>query len=297
MFLIPRLIARGVLAAPRDESGEAPGDDLASVRRELASLARTWLGRIGRAVPLVVAAVVPALFLLNGASPEMRPPFIRALLGTDVHTPGWLFEQAGVRPVAVYFSLMLHGAGLAVLMAWAITHLRSARLLGRLLARDSVMRVRLRILHPDKCMGLQPISDMVRQSAIVLLLISLTLFLWSAGFLLGGPAEAILANSGFRVTWTCYLVFAPLLFIAPLASARRRMWDIKEETLARLARQIQERDGLETSKELSELYQGAQQASVWPFTWATLSSFVASLGIPLLITVATQIVGRLVRGG
>ena len=36
-----------------------------------------------------------------------------------------------------------------------------------------------------------------------------------------------------------------------------------------------------------------EAASVWPFTFKTVSSFIASLGVPLILTVLTQVLQRL----
>jgi hypothetical protein len=93
-------------------------------------------------------------------------------------------------------------------------------------------------------------------------------------------------------------VFAPLLFFAPLASARRRMWILKEETLKTLGQKIQNASTSDPGAlaALADTYKRTQEANVWPFTWTTLSSFIASLGIPLLVTLASELVARLIKG-
>jgi len=298
-YLLDKLVARGVLTTAPNSTSHAstPADHAqhAQIARIVERVSASPLSRIGALIPFVIAILTPLMFLLNGADPAIRPGFVRAIVGDDRHAVGWLFAEDGIRPIAYYFSVVFHGVGMAVLAAWAFSHLRAARVLRQLFDEANGVRVNLRILHPDGCMGLGPVSELVRHCAVVLVLISLVVFLWTTGFLLVGDGFRALADPGFLTAWGCYVTFAPLLFFAPLVSARRQMWLLKERTLAALGQRIFATPDLEETVKWAGQYAPVQDARVWPFTVATVSSFVASLGGPLVITAISELVKGVVE--
>ncbi len=298
-FLFDKLMARGVLT---------DGRSAATTRARLAEVVddtrRSAAGRLGAALPFVIGGLAAALFLTNGSPPASRWPLLRALVDPEPHSETWLFAAAGVRPVAWYFIPAFHGIALGAVAAWAFGHLRVARVLSRVLRGDAGLDVRLRCPHPDGCMGLSAIADLVNQTVLVLIAISLMLFLWTGGIAVAAaPGDATTstlaaslarlgANEGFVVAWSLYCGFAPLLFFTPLAVARQLMWRTKQETIAAAGMRVMALPPGPERTAADAAYRRIQRAPVWPFTWRTLSSFATSILLPLVLTVLSDIVLR-----
>ena len=279
-FLFDKLITRGVLSHPAGH--EALVEALGRIGHELAG---NWVGRIGSAAPYLVLVVTPVAVLANGVQSS--------------HSGNWLFMKGGgIKPIAWYFVPVFHGVVMAMIAAWAFGHLRVARGLERVMRGEQGLRVQLRVPHPDSCMGLGPVAELVRHCVLILVTLSLLLFLWTGGAT--GTADFAarlrrLTEDDFAIPWTFYCLFSPILFFAPLAAARQTMWTAKQLSLATAGAEVM-RTPLSSEPQPAEvLFTRIDAASVWPFTWRTLSSFASAVLLPLLLAIATELLMRLIR--
>jgi len=287
-FVVDRLVSRGVL----ESIGNSDLDGLFFNHK------LRWKTNAFSAMPPVLAIALFIWFLLNRA---------RASATT------WLFyENDGPRPIAYYYAAIVHGFAVFVLLSWGLLHFRASHKLHRIFKDKKRFRINLVILHPDDCMGLGPISDMVRVTAGVLISISFVLFLWQAGVLYpslrqpgtlysiwqsrieelqasGSTALHNLPGIGTLAAWLGYCVFSPILFFAPLTSAREHMRLKKEKALAELGLELTTKRTIAETERMSKQYRLVQQARVWPFNAKTIASFIATLGTPLLLTLLTEI--------
>lgn len=264
--------------------------------------------RVLSALFATTAILIPILFLINGVHPAEVT---------------WLFySEDKPRALAYYYAFIVHGLAIYILFSWVLLHLRASFVLRRVLREESRFKVNLVILHPDDCMGLGPIGDMVKSAATVLISISFVFFMWQVGSFYSvmtktglSPLASLmrgfsdlqagittkrqdLPTFGILAAWFAYCFFSPLVFFAPLTSARDRMKINKETTLAQLgaklvgAENIVEAENIKDTIEMSQHYRLVQQARVWPFNVKTVVSFIATLGTPLLLTILTEIVKK-----
>ena len=159
------------------------------------------------------------------------------------------------------------------------------------------LRVQLRVPHPDSCMGLGPVAELVRHCVLILVTLSLLLFLWTGGATGTGDFVARLRRlleDDFAVPWSFYCFFSPILFFAPLAAARQRMWTAKQEALAAAGTQVMRTPVASEPQSPEVLFARIEGTSVWPFTWRTLSSFASAVLLPLLLAILTELLIRVV---
>ena len=226
----------------------------------------------------------------------------------------WLFSTPDTpRPVALYFVPLFHGLGIFVFTTWVLHHLRASAILHRILRRESDFVVRLTILHPDDCMGLGPVGDMLKSVAAVLASLGLVFFTWQAGTFYSnvvGPDPSPVAlvleylgkmqsggapTRGFReltmlTAWVAFTFFSPLVFFAPLSSAKEAMQSVKKDALLKLGARLVSVDGVIRDPALVRVFRRVQKARVWPFNVRTVASFVVTIVGPLALTIVTEIV-------
>jgi hypothetical protein len=288
-FLFDKLIARGVLM---HSSGD-PAQAQASVAKIVSSVTSSPLGRLGTLLPIIVAVLTPVLVLTNGSLPAHRWPGLRLLVSGSPHTETWLFGPSGIKAIAWYFVPAFHGLALGMVASWAFGHLRIARVISHVLKRERGLEIRVRCPHPDGCMGLGPIADLAKDTALVLIALSLVLFLWSGGVTVESMMPwSRLSDRWFILAWALYCGFAPTLFFAPLSVARRLMWNTKQRALASAGIHFM---GLTESKarEAAEVeYARIEASPVWPFTWPTLSSFASSIMLPVIVALFSDLAKR-----
>jgi len=286
-FVVDSLVSRGVLESI------CTGD----LHKLFAKHRHRWKTNTLTAIPAVVAIALFIWFLLNHSH--------------SGRSTTWLFYQKDApRPIAYYYAAIVHGFAVYVLLSWGLLHFRASHKLHRIFKDKKRFRINLVVLHPDDCMGLGPISDMVRMTAGVLIAISFVLFMWQVGVfypILGEPGTLYsiwqsrierlqrdhhtdllnLPGMGTLAAWLGYCVFSPILFFAPLTSAREQMQLKKERILAELGFELT-RETTEDTETKFKQYRLVQQARVWPFNVKTIASFIATLGTPLLLTLLTE---------
>lgn len=294
--LLGKLVKRGIVRSRSQPAGTSGDKDaLQPLDDVVAGVREGRLARLAAPLPWVTGVVACVLFFINGNPKWSLFGFLKE------HTPDWLFSEAGIRPVAFYYVPAFLGVGLAIIVMWGMSHIRIARVL-RALFRRKDFEINLTLLHPDGCMGLGPIGDLTKSLVAVLVPLSAVLFVWSTGMRERAGAEVVfseLLDPGILAAWVAYLLGAPLLFFLPLTTARAQMSELKERKLAALGRHLAEVDSVAVDgrivmdDKIVSVYRRVQQAAVWPFTFRTVSSFVASFTTPVIIAALTQLVSRL----
>lgn len=289
--VVARLVASATLAGDEDAFEQI----VTNVHQSLGS-------RLMAAFVAVSAMALPILFLLNSAHP------------TEVT---WLFSNPHhPRPVAFFFAPAVHGGAIFVFGTWVLHHLRASFVLRRVMDQREGFAVRLTILHPDGCMGLGPVGDMVRSVSTVLIALGLVLFTWQAGSfysnvvsrndpsplvtlfrdlaeLQAGKAPTqTLPVVGVVLAWAAFGICAPLVFFLPLKSAKQAMQSLRTRTLNDLSRRVAREQGALDDKDLVRKYLEVHQARVWPFNVKTIATFVLTLASPIALTVLTEIAKR-----
>jgi hypothetical protein len=269
----------------------------------LAEAKRAPWSRILSACSTAAAIVIPTLFLLN-----------RNHLATET----WLFSSPSTpRPVAFYYVALFHGLFIYILASWTLLDLRASAVLRKIFKSKSGFTLKLVLLHPDDCMGLGPVEDMVNSVAIVLISLSFLFFMWQVGecysiltkgrghsplrilhdhlvnIQTGSETFLHLPAIGMLTAWFAFCVFSPLVFFAPLTSAEQAMAAIKRSSLAELGARIVDSSSVDQIHELSRYYRRVQKARVWPFNIKTVTSFFASLGSPAAVAILTEILKRI----
>ncbi len=170
--------------------------------------------------------------------------------------------------------------------------------------------IQLLPLHPDRCGGLESISQYSVRiglgiAALGLVISAATVYALQQGTLL--TAYLILAGI------VAYIVLAPLFFFWPLGTAHEAMQDAKDAELLSLAKQFDnlynrlKQEGINQDHvyendmkrldHLRKLYQHAQEFPVWPFDVKNVRRFFAIVTapvVPALVSVATDAIGNLI---
>lgn len=151
-------------------------------------------------------------------------------------------------------------------------------------------------LHPDRCCGLRRIGDiaMLLNLTLFLLGIYLSLKVMDKTLIQGLPLTADIGNP---LMLSAYVILAPLLFFFPLASAKRRMNQAKQEFLLPIGQKCEALlDELATagldSKGLTALQAFAEfeqtrnrllrEIPVWPFDFRSMRAFVGIIVTPIV---------------
>jgi hypothetical protein len=169
------------------------------------------------------------------------------------------------------------------------------------LLKDIVEHAELRMLplHPDKSGGLQPIGHLGLRNQYLLTIFGLNIvilvavslhYLQVPSTLWGLIAAAIVA----------YLVFGPIVFLAPLLSFRAGMLNAKTKLMAVVAQRLRvelrrlhtqlesgpiSKDDEELIDRLRKIGSVIDELPVWPFDAGTLRRFITAYVIPLISTV------------
>ncbi|HLO32299.1 MAG TPA: hypothetical protein VK249_24325, partial [Anaerolineales bacterium] len=152
--------------------------------------------------------------------------------------------------------------------------------------------VKLHPLHPDNAGGLHPLGSYALKSTYPLALagsiVALAVY-WSIAQ--GEPFVY------FYFAALAYVILAPLLFFAPLASAHSAMLGAKNDLKKKISKQFNEdyssayneisgsarglKDNLEKLEQLQKLYKIADSFPVWPFDMRTIRQFVLTMFSPI----------------
>lgn len=174
-----------------------------------------------------------------------------------------------------------------------------------LLLRDIVANSQLRMLplHPDKCGGLSPIGRMGLRNQYVLMIfgLNLVLFVMVSLLFLEIPPSLYRLIAAAAIA---YLIFGPIIFMAPLLPFRGGMIRNKTDLMRAVAQRLRvELQRLHAqlnsgpippiSKEDEELIDRLRKIGtiinelpVWPFDAATLRKFLTAYVVPIISSIA-----------
>lgn len=302
--VIKHLVDRGVLK-PEDRSGGNDSEDSGAILDTRTVRRVTYSCRsIFSSAILIFAAFVLAVYPI--ASGYTRDTF------------NWMFTGTGTRPLGVYFFIAFNGFGVYLMGGWALNHLRlSIGLRSLFRDKDAEERFKLATLHPDRCMGLGPVSDIAKSAALVLIAVSFWMFIWQTGAYVGmeGKSRSFLeemfrifsvgigahASEGARgfawlAGWIAYLTLAPIVFFAPLSSLRDAMSRQKESDLSALSSELMKRDDTREFRKRRKVYRAMEKTKVWPFNIETMVSFMLSIMLPFVLTTLSEIIARRLGG-
>jgi hypothetical protein len=248
------------------------------------------LGR--RRIDLVIAALVATALVYWVV--RARAQDYRSWMHAE---PGTL-TSAGIYWIAIVGLAGYVGGRAAYCVFAVILELR------RIFRVDSPFRVSLKRLHPDGCLGLEPISAFAFRLSLGLFVLGLMI----ATMISAGAYRADGASSPAEVGWfvaaAIYLLAAPMLFFSPLLPAHRHMRMERDNLLLDIAGAFErcfrrcesERFGdaalpsnVEQLKALEHLYDRAQRMPVWPFSFLILAKFGATVVLPVLFPVFSHI--------
>lgn len=168
--------------------------------------------------------------------------------------------------------------------------------------------------HPDKAGGLKPLSQYILNMTSVLLFLGAQLSLnqlWTGyqklrvlGFYVWTP--------DIIIPWIIYLFLFPSIFVIPTYYAHQALQKAKDDELLKISnqfdndyykfnRQLKVRRGAfrAQAKKLAELdnvYKLVESSTTWPFNVNSLVSFFATILFPLMFTIISDSIIRLIFG-
>jgi hypothetical protein len=198
---------------------------------------------------------------------------------------------------------------IALLYIVVILYVVRSILLARFIRALVMVAAPLRILplHPDKCGGLRPVGrlGLRNQYTLTVLGINLVLLLGVWYYKLGhaAPIGDVLI-SGAAV----YLVFGPIIFMAPLLPFRDAMQEAKRDwthqvalvvrfeldriRLQLAANQITKADE-DSLDRLRKVGAAIDELPIWPFDPTTLRKFATAYALPVLLPLAGEGIRKL----
>jgi hypothetical protein len=181
--------------------------------------------------------------------------------------------------------------------------------------------LKVKLLHPDKCGGLRPLSRYTLYSAYAVAVIGGMIGL-SEYMLTSGSVQAASSStnlllieavfpSQFSIIWIVhllvivYIFLSLVIFFGPLLVAHRGMMEAKENLLKDISNQFQAdysnlkmllnedsstlREQVEKFNQLDAIYSRTNSFPVWPFDVKTLRKYLLSVAAPLIPSVSAFI--------
>ena len=173
--------------------------------------------------------------------------------------------------------------------------------------------VDLKALHPDGCGGLRTLGDfsMKLGYGIGIIGFSIVVLFFQVNVNLGGELWQIDWSIPIITVFVAYLLFAPVVFFAPLSTAHEAMRKAKEEELLIISQHFEKnyknilvelptlqgrlKEGIDTIKQMQELYDVVARFPVWPYNNRNLVRFFSSVGTPVLITLISTLINWIIR--
>ena len=160
--------------------------------------------------------------------------------------------------------------------------------------------IKLKLMHPDHCCGLRPLSQFVLKIGFLLLMLGLMngVYLFTAYNRLEGLLP-LLISVGPIVSVVTYTLFSPMLFFLPLIPAHHAMLRSKQKLQMLISSELDnhlenmslsiEQGQFDVSEHshiefLSSCKRDSDSLPVWPFDFGTLAKFTSLVLFPLMTT-------------
>jgi hypothetical protein len=206
----------------------------------------------------------------------------------------WIADHGRILPIGIAFLCCLMFF-YAVITLYVFRNIAVAYLFDDIVAHT---QLRLLPMHPDKSGGLHPVGQLGLRNQYVLMLLGVNLVLLvTVTVLYLQPPRSLYELIAAAIIF--YIVFGPLVFVAPLLPFRAGMLRTKSELMAEVAQRLRVelqriRGQLHSSpilKEDEELIDRLRkivavidELPVWPFDASTLRKFLAAYVLPVLTT-------------
>jgi hypothetical protein len=171
-------------------------------------------------------------------------------------------------------------------------------------------RIRVQLLHPDGAGGLSPLGNLALKLSYPITVIGFVLVLapMTRQYAIDRTFH-MLITPDLIAGMALYLILAPIVFFAPLATAHNSMRQAKNNMLLRIANKfdceygkIEEELSKDNSdfdkpyrkmKSFQSLYDDIRKFPVWPFNIDNITRFVTSTVSPIVLAIITNLVARL----
>lgn len=222
----------------------------------------------------------------------------------------WTHIETGKLTIAAWYFYIACCVGGYVLARLAYSLFVTVGAIRRMFQPHSPFRVELKLMHPDQCCGLRPLSRWVLWISLLICVlgIMLAVLLITSYYRLGSVQEVI-AQVGQPLSLVLYVILAPMAFFLPLLPVHRFMHETKKKFLLNLSKAFDRhyRELAETLedenmpdmsacgqlKDIEEMYRHAVSMPVWPFDLGTLSRFVLTVAVPLALPVVPALLQML----
>lgn len=167
-------------------------------------------------------------------------------------------------------------------------------ILHQILGKKGV-KLNINPLHPDRCGGLQALSDYALKTAYLVAVLGILIGAMEYQYITQGVGTEYWF---VHLTIPMYILLSIACFFGPLLAAHRGMQTAKRELLHQIARQFQTdyelihnslqgdakalKEGSEKIKEIRAFYSLTDEFPVWPFDVQTFRRFLLTVPAPLL---------------
>lgn len=210
----------------------------------------------------------------------------------------WTHSVSGMPTMAGLYWILIGCVGLYVLLHLAFAILLTFYAVKVAFTDTRRFKIDIRFMHPDRCGGLRPISDLALRVVLLLTVVGLALsiFILTCCYRLGS-IQATLKLIGPVVAIAGYLIVGPVVFFLPLLPAHRLMRDMRRKYQGEIRHELDMRFGnagtriiagqldapeLSDMVVLSSLQRHVDAFPVWPFDMGTIRRFVSMVLLPLL---------------
>lgn len=252
----------------------------------------------GRAIDVLLILVIAAFY--GGA----------VIVKSRQDSSDWWHVVPGTLTWATWYFYAIWLLGAYVLLRLAYVLFVTFRTFRQMFQENDLFRVELRLMHPDRCCGLRPLSHFLLRVNATLGFLGLVcaIFIVASLYRYGGIAGT-LQQIGQPLLLLIYLGAVPIVFFLPLIPAHDLMRDTKHQFLHQLSRVFDRRfrevstrlsageiesSEMEGLKAIEDLYRYAERMPVWPFDFASLRRLFITLVVPILVPAVAVLVERII---